>query len=128
MTARAIPFSQEDRATIRSTATWMLLAGAILAAAGGYLWYTIGGVVLTLGVLGMRVLATPVIVATSLLGMGVLLVLGSRSFMRVAGDGQVAALSRGFLALTAIYIVQATVMLLMLGMFFFSFFLPMFMM
>jgi hypothetical protein len=113
MAAQGIPFSQEDRATIRSTAMWMLIAGAIMTLCGLYMYFSLYEPLMTYGldvVLGP--LALPLLVTNGMLGLGILIVVASRKFARVAEDGSISALGSGLTALTIVYVVQAVLMLL----------------
>lgn len=125
MSARGIPFTQEDRATIRSTATWMLVAGVCMTAVGAYSAYGLRELLPLLGMLPLAMVALPLLAACGQLVLGVFLLIGSRAFARVADDGGLAALGRGLAALTVIYMIQAVAMVLAIVAFARMFMLPM---
>jgi hypothetical protein len=127
MATKAIPFTQEDRATIRSTSRWMLIAGAIMTVSGGFLLYRMLDAFGQFGALILRVLPIPVIVTGGLLGLGLLLVFASFRFARVADHGEVAALSGGLAILTIIYVIQAIFMILTIAVVVLGLLAPMFM-
>jgi hypothetical protein len=113
MAAQGIPFSQEDRATIRSTAMWMLIAGTIMTLCGLYMYFKLYEPLMVFGLDAVfGPLALPLLVTNGMLGLGVLIFVASRKFARVAEDGSVSALGSGLTALTIIYVVQAVLMLL----------------
>jgi hypothetical protein len=126
MSAKGIPFSQEDRATIRSTSMWMMIAGAIMSVCGAYLYYHLYEPLLLFGFDAVFPLAMPLLVTNGLLGLGLMLVIGSRKFARVAAEGSVTALSSGLSVLTIIYVVQAVLLLAGLAGFALLFLLPFF--
>lgn len=127
MTVKQIPFTQDDRSTIRSTSMWMLIAGALMTASGGYMLYHLLDAFLIFGLMALRILTLPVLVAGGLFGLGILLLFASRRFSAVASDGDIRALSGGLRALTIVYVVQAILMIIGVILFFVSFLLPMFM-
>lgn len=127
MSVKQIPFTQADRSTIRSTSMWMLIAGALMTASGGYMLYHLLDAFMIFGLMALRILTIPVLVAGGLFGLGVLLLFASRRFSAVASDGDIRALSGGLTALMIIYVVQAILMIIGVILFFVSFLLPMFM-
>lgn len=124
MTVKHIPFTQDDRSTIRSTATWMLIAGALMTASGGYMLYHMLDAFMVFGLMALRILTMPVLVAGGLFGLGLLLLFASRRFAAVAGNGDIKALSGGLAALTVVYVVQAILMIVGIVLFFVGFLLP----
>lgn len=119
-----IPFSQEDRATIRSTSMWMLIAGAIMTVCGLYLYVQLAPPLMDYGLGALFPLAIPLLVTNGLLGLGVLILVASRKFAQVAVDGSVSALGSGLTALTIVYVVQAVLMLTVIAFITVLFFLP----
>ena len=127
MSHKSIPFSADDRATIRSTALWMTISGGVMALIGGFTLFRVVQFAASVGATIFELFLVPMLVGVAQLALGVLLLVGSRGFVEVAASGRIAALSRGFSALTVIYMFQAIVMLIMIGLFVVSVILPMFM-
>jgi hypothetical protein len=125
MAAKRIPFSPEDRATIRSTSTWMLIAGTSMALAGGYVATRLIDPLMHHGLAALGVFMLPATIDVGLVGLGILLVVGSRRFAAVAASGDVEALGSGLTALMVVYVVQAVLMLLALGVVVLMFVVPM---
>lgn len=125
MSHKSIPFSAADRATIRSTSLWMTISGGLMALCGGYMLVRVAQLAASVGAAVFEVFLMPSLVGAAQLALGVLLLVGSRAFVEVAASGRIAALNRGFSALTIIYVFQAIVMLVLLALFILSFMLPM---
>ena len=126
MSHKSIPFSAADRSTIRSTAVWMAISGGILVVCGGVRLVQPAQIAAAIGALAFDLLLWPMLGSAAQAVLGALLLLGSRAFFAVAGTGRIAALNRGFSALTVIYVFQAIALLIMLGLFVLAFMMPMF--
>lgn len=124
MSHKSIPFSAADRATIRSTALWMAISGASLVASGGITLFRQIQAAAAAGLMTFNVLLLPMTGSAAQALLGALLLFGSGAFFELAGTGRVAALNRGFTALTVIYVFQAIALMFLLAMFVLMFFLP----
>jgi len=109
MTARTIPFTRSQRATIRTTGLLMLPIGLVLLFSG------VGSLRATLPVLQMFFAWT--FALTALTGaieavLGLTLLIGGVLFVRAAGQGTIAALVGGLRALCVVFAVKAALLLL----------------
>ena len=82
---------------------------------GVYLAFHFADLFVRFAVVPIELLLIPMIVVGGPLMLGILLLVASGSFARLAANRGVAALTRGFSVLTVIYMLQAIAMLLAIG-------------
>lgn len=121
---RTIPFSAAQRSSIRMTALLMLPVGAILAATGIHRLIELLPMLKVLLVMPLLV-AVPGLRGLLELALGACLLVAAFALLSVARVGTVDALLRGMRALWVVYMVKATLLLLVATGVLLAFVLPM---
>lgn len=112
MTARTIPFTRSQRATIRTTGLLMLPIGLLLSWSGVT---ALRGVLPVLQVLFAWPIAVMALHGAVEAALGLALLIGGALFVRAASQGTIAALVGGLRALCVVFAVKAALLLLVVA-------------